>query len=257
MLRLVDGNNVFKRYFHTMGASSLQSMYLDSISQYPQLTTIMWVWDGKNSNKRRKDIYPDYKGNRTPRPDEFYQTRDLFKELLTHSNCLTLEVPEWEADDVINKLALGSADTVEIVSTDQDFHSIEREGLTLVTEFPAKVEKRFMKMYKTLVGDSSDNIPGLKGFGKGTWAKMTESQIDLLQRFIEQTDVLWSDEIAEHIGFKPAMQKNFLASADQLRDFFKIVSFFDVPDELIGKHLKQGQLNQDKAFDLLAELFLV
>lgn len=256
MIRLVDGNNVFKRYYHTMGTDALQTMYLDSISQNPNLLKIIWVWDGKNSNQRRKDIYPDYKGKRQPSPDEFYQTRNLFKDLLACSNCMTLEVPGWEADDWIAHMALNTQGEVEIVSTDQDFHALDKPNLTQITEYPSPVPKSHMRMYKVLVGDTSDNIPGLKGFGKGTWDKMTDANIDLLQRFIEQTDVLSAQEVANHIGFKPAMANNFIAQADDLRKFFEIVSFFKVNDEDFVNHLKVGRLDQDKAFKMLADLFM-
>lgn len=257
MLRLIDGNNVFKRYYHTSGSNSLQTMYLDSISQNPNLLKILWVWDGKNSNQRRKDIYPEYKGNREPSPDEFYQTRNLFKELLTYSSCLSLEIPLWEADDIIAQIALGTEGDVEIVSTDQDFHTLVKSNLKLITDYPSKVPREQMKIYKCLVGDNSDNIPGLKGFGKGTWDKMSDENITLLTRFIDQSDVLSSEEIAHHIGFKPAMTKNFIASADKLRKFYEIVSFFPVPQEDIGKHLKAGIYNPDAAFKILADLFMI
>jgi len=251
MIRLIDGNNMFKRYFHTLGTGSLQTLYLDSISQNPNLLKIIWVWDGFNANKRRKDIYPAYKGNRQPSSEEFYKTRDLFKELLTYSNCLTLEIPTYEADDVIAKIALSTKGEVEIVSTDQDFHSLEKEDLVLVTDYPSSIPKDKMKMYKVLVGDKSDNIPGLRGFGIKSWEALSESQLTLFKRFIEGTDVLSAAEVSLHIGLTKKLIKTFLNCAEDLRVFFEVISFFDVPSSLISKHLKSGSLNEQKVHEIL------
>lgn len=259
MIRLIDGNNVFKRYFHVMGTNSLQTLYLDSIAQNPSVTTIIWCWDGYHSNERRKAIYPDYKGKRPVSSDEFKETRQFFKDLLGHSSCGQLEVSGFEADDVIAHFATHSEAKIEIVSSDQDFACLANDNVMLVTDYPAKVPADQMKMYKVLVGDSSDNIPGLKGFGQKSWEGLSPAAFSLLQRFIEGTDMLSLDEVVEALplmGWKPGMVNNFRNQGEDLRMFYRIVSFFDVPEGEIASGLKFGKLNQDLAFNKLAEIFL-
>lgn len=252
MLRIIDGNNVIKRYFHTMGTDALLTLYLQSISAYPAITTIIWAWDGVDSNARRQAIYPEYKGKRPTSSDEFYQVRNLFKEMLTHSSCLSIEVPGYEADDVIAKIALGTEAPVEIVSSDVDFAALDKPNIILMTDYPSKIPRDQIKLYKVLVGDSSDNIPGLKGFGKVSWEDLRPEAFSLLQRFIQQTDTLWVDEVADELarlGWKPGMVKNFREQAEMLRVFYQVVSFIDVPDHLLEKHLKAGVLNQEWVYD--------
>lgn len=259
MLRLIDGNNVFKRYFHTMGTNALSTLYLDSIAQHPSLITIVWCWDGYDSNARRKEFYPEYKGKRPVSSDEFKETRNFFKELLTHSSCAQLEVPYYEADDVINYMATGTEAEVEIVSSDQDFACLASDRIMLVTDYPSKIPQDQMKLYKVLVGDSSDNIPGLKGFGQKSWDTLGPDAQDLLQRFIESTDVLWAEEVAialETAGWKPAMVRNFREQADMLRVYFRVISFFELKQEDVAPHIKFGTLDKDTAFNKMAELFL-
>lgn len=252
MLRIIDGNNVIKRYFHTMGTDALLTLYLQSISEYPAITTIMWCWDGKGSNDRRKALYPDYKGKRPPSSDEFHQVRDLFKEMLTHSSCLSIEIPGYEADDVIAKIALGTDAAVEIVSSDVDFAALDKPNIILLTDYPSKIPKDQIRLYKVLVGDTSDNIPGLKGFGSKAWENLSEHEMSLIKRFIEQTDVLGGDEVADELqrlGWKPAMVRNFREQAEQLQTFYQVINFFDVPDYLIQTHLKAGKLNQEWVYE--------
>jgi len=79
-----------------------------------------------------------------------------------------IRVKGWEADDVIATLVRSEPNEQFIIeSTDVDF--MQLPNVRIAREKPAPVEPQYMRLYKTLVGDPSDNIGGLKGFGKGAW----------------------------------------------------------------------------------------
>ncbi len=136
----------------------------------------------------RKRVYPDYKANRDAQPEDLSLQMPLVRELIEAFRVSILEVPDFEADDVIATLvALAPDDTVvTIVSTDKDLMQLVSDRVTLVDGVkdrrygPAEVEERFgvppekILDLRSLVGDPSDNIPGVKGIGEKGAAKLIQ-----------------------------------------------------------------------------------
>ncbi|XP_010672305.2 uncharacterized protein LOC104888894 isoform X1 [Beta vulgaris subsp. vulgaris] len=134
----------------------------------------------------RHTMYPQYKSNRGPTPDTVVQGLQYLKASIKAMSIKVLEVPGVEADDVIGTLALRSVEggyKVRVVSPDKDFFQLLSPSLRLLRTASRGDEmvsfglEDFAKRYGTLtpsqfvdvvalVGDKSDNIPGVTGIGE-------------------------------------------------------------------------------------------
>ncbi len=141
----------------------------------------------------RSEIYAEYKANRSKTPDEFKGQLDLVKEVLNALNISFVEKPGYEADDVIGTLATqaeaagfevlictGDRDAFQLV-TDNVTVLYPRKGVSdLARMTPAAVEQKYFATpgrypeLAALVGESSDNLPGVPGVGPKTAAKWLE-----------------------------------------------------------------------------------
>jgi DNA polymerase I len=140
----------------------------------------------------RKTLYEDYKANRSEMPDELGPQIPVIKKLIELLGLPSLEVPDFEADDIIGTLAIAARKKdieVFIVSGDKDFSQLivdhmylydtmknETLGPKQILEKWGVAPEKFLD-YLALVGDSSDNIPGVKGIGpKGAQNLLAEFQ---------------------------------------------------------------------------------
>ncbi|MCP5043761.1 MAG: DNA polymerase I [bacterium] len=136
----------------------------------------------------RKELYSEYKANRDATPEDLSAQIPLIRELIDAHNIPCIEVPGFEADDVIATLvARAPEDTrVSIISTDKDLMQLCSDRVELLDGIkerrfgPEEVEEKFgvppeqMLDLRALVGDPSDNIPGVKGIGVKGAAKLIE-----------------------------------------------------------------------------------
>ncbi|MCG8591573.1 MAG: DNA polymerase I [Proteobacteria bacterium] len=141
----------------------------------------------------RHQAYPEYKAGRDAQPEDLSKQFPVVRELVDTLCLARIEVPGVEADDVIATLVAQTPETtsVVIVSTDKDLMQLASERVTLLDSTknrrygPAEVEERFgvppaqMLDLRALVGDSSDNIPGVKGIGEKGAAKLIGEWRDL------------------------------------------------------------------------------
>ena len=141
----------------------------------------------------RNELYDAYKAGRDAMPEDL-RTQIPLVHSLVEAQCIPiLEVPGFEADDVIASLveAMPKSAQVLIVSTDKDLMQLVDERVTLLDGMkerrydPAAVEERFgvppekILDVRALVGDTSDNIPGVKGIGEKGAAKLIAEWGDL------------------------------------------------------------------------------
>lgn len=249
MIRIIDANNYVRKEIETDPTGmSLRTI----IGATAGGTLSIFVWDGVNSNARRREIYPAYKGNRKPVAENIYATFDLLKKALKHTCAMQCEVKGYEADDVIAKLVRTSPeDEIEIWSNDMDF-------LQLSAEFPGrvfcgcnpKVPAEDVVLYKVLVGDPSDNIKGIRGFGKKSWDSLTTEDKALFRRYLNGEDVL--DKLPLSKASRKWVEENF----DELLSMKTIVEFIDVPAPLVAEALTQGDSNYAAADAVLKEFML-
>lgn len=178
-LELIDARNYFRKILEVGG--DVRSIFTQFITPTPQTAKII-VWDGAFGSQRRKAIYPDYKKGRTPlRPDTIINF-EMIQKVLTFTTAHQVCCQDYEADDVIAALTRHYAalnQQITIFSNDADF-------LQLVGEYPnnvkcgasAKVEPSKTRLYKLTVGDSSDKIIGVRGFGEGAWEQVDHDQLE-------------------------------------------------------------------------------
>jgi DNA polymerase-1 len=162
-----------------------------------------WVHDSGLSFRHER--YPDYKATREKLTDELQSDFDTGMEricqLLDAYRIPILSLPGYEADDVIGTLArqaVAQGVNVVVVSGDKDFQQLVRPGVWLLNPGrggPASVEEQWVSVengaerlgveprhvtdYLALVGDSSDNVPGVKGIGDKTASELVREFGDL------------------------------------------------------------------------------
>ena len=158
----------------------------------------------------RREIYPAYKATRDAQPEELASQFPLARELVEAWRIPILEVPGYEADDVIATLVERAPEDVEvvIVSTDKDLMQLVGDRVALLDTMkdkrigPAEVEERFgvappqLLDVRALVGDASDNIPGVRGIGEKGAAELVR-EWGGLERLLEHAAQVKSKKARE------------------------------------------------------------
>lgn len=228
-LILVDGSSYLFRAFHALPALTnsqgqptgaivgVVNMLRKLRNDY-QPTHFAVVFDAPGKTFR-DDLYAEYKANRPPMPDELRMQIERLHEIIRAMGLPLLVIDGVEADDVIGTLARQAAEQgmdVLISTGDKDMAQLVDEHVTLVDTLQDTVLDRegvIAKFsvapeqivdYLTLVGDTSDNIPGVPKVGPKTAAKWLQ-QYGLLDAL-----VVHADEIRGRVG------ENLRASLDQL-----------------------------------------
>lgn len=211
----------------------------------------VFVFDGVNGNALRRAFYPEYKLTRKLPIDTFFENLSFFKELLRNApkNVAVAEKHGFEGDDVIYtvcKMFGNSPKPITIMSTDKDLTAIPNTVLPMANE--KFCQKKYVRLYKTLVGDPSDNIKGAKGFGKTSWEKLTDLEKDDLIRWFESG---LSDELT--LSVQPKLWDLIRRQPEnELKRAWKITGFFDVPN----LELNFGDGHTEIAEQKLKELML-
>ncbi len=199
-LLLVDGSSYLYRAFHAMpdlravpddptsaatGAIRGMVNMMQSLRKEVPADYAACVFDAKGPTFRDA-IYPEYKAQRSPMPDDLRAQIPPIHEVVRLLGWTVLDVPGVEADDVIGTLAVtAAAQGIEVIisSGDKDLAQLVDEHITIVDTMNGKrrdlagveaefgVPARLMVDYQTLVGDTVDNVPGVEKVGPKTAAK--------------------------------------------------------------------------------------
>ena len=194
-LVLVDGSSYLFRAFHGLPPLSSQghptgAIYgvlnmLRKLMQDEQPDYIAVVFDAKGKTFRN-DIYPEYKANRPPMPDDLRVQIEPLHDIIRAQGLPLIIVDKVEADDVIGTLAREGKEQglkVLISTGDKDMAQLVCDEITLINTMnmvhmdKAMVEEKFQVKpeqiidYLALMGDSSDNIPGVPKVGPKTASK--------------------------------------------------------------------------------------
>ena len=193
-LVLIDGNSLINRAFYAMPLLTTRSgIYTNAVYGFMNMFFKMYsdikpdyvavAFDLKAPTFRHK-MYREYKGTRKPMPEELRPQIPLLKETLNAMGVATLEKEGFEADDIIGSVAKSTDIYTVIFTGDRDSFQLVDENISVyftkkgITEteiynadnfydktgiFPSQVIE-----LKALMGDSSDNIPGVKGVGEKT-----------------------------------------------------------------------------------------
>ena len=241
MIHIYDGNNYYRKVLESDPTGFAPRKILTDFINDPQPLRF-WCWDGFGGNARRRAIYPQYKTNRTELDRTFYDGFKTLGEILQWAPVAQVKVPNYEADDVIASLARFSAsegNEVAVYSNDMDFAQLS-------AEYPAKVfcgyrEKMpasLVKLYKICVGDSSDKISGIPGFGEKTWDAVDKADL------AHWVSAILYDKERPNIGL-PARVHN--VDGDLVKALDRVVSFYDVPLALIQEHTTFGKSDYQSA----------
>lgn len=169
----------------------------------------------------RHTLYSLYKSNRPPTPDTVFQGLPYLKAAIKAMSVKVIEVPGVEADDVIGTLAVNSVKDgfkVRVVSPDKDFFQILSPSLRLLRIAPRGLEmvsfgmEDFAEKYgglkpsqfvdvMALMGDKSDNIPGVEGIG-------VVHAVELISRFGTLENLLKCVDQVEGESIKKALRQN-------------------------------------------------
>ena len=224
---IIDGSSLFFRAFYALPLlKTKRGLYTNAIYGFvmmvenaiekikPSHVAVCFDMKGKTF---RSDIYKDYKGTRQKTPNELEQQWPLVREILGHMNIKILESPVYEADDIAGTLAkLGSEEGFEnyLLTGDKDYFQLvndktkvlfTRKGITdmdIVTV--EKIEEdygieplEFIEL-KALMGDSSDNIPGIYGIGEKTGLKLVR-QFHTLENLYDNIDDVSGKKLKEKL----------------------------------------------------------
>ncbi len=205
-LVLIDGHSILYRAFyglpdlttsqgdHTNAILGFINIFLKILEEEdPELLVI--AFDTSHPTFRH-DMFAEYKGTRKPMPGELREQVPKIKELLKAMNIMVVEKPGYEADDVLGTLAVqaeGKGMIVSLVSGDRDLLQLAsnkikiripktKKGGTEIEDYYADdvleryevTPKEFIDL-KGLMGDSSDNIPGVPGIGEKTGIKLIKA----------------------------------------------------------------------------------
>lgn len=200
-LMLIDGNSLLYRAFYalpllqnseglyTNGVYGFLTMFNRVVAEQ-QPTHIAVAFD-MGRITFRNEVYSDYKAHRQEPPDELTPQFSMLREVLTARNVDYVELAGYEADDLIGTLSrmaeeaematvilTGDGDSLQLVS-DLTHVLMTKKGITQLEMYdPAGVKQRWevepdkMIEIKALMGDASDNIPGVPGVGAKTAVKL-------------------------------------------------------------------------------------
>jgi len=219
-LVLIDGNSIlFRAYYATAypGAKLMQtasSIYTNAVFAFvgmfekivtQDVTDVLVAFDTKEPTKRHI-AYEGYKAGRVKMPEELAQQIPLVNEYISLSGVKAYSKAGYEADDIIGTLAKRAAKEgvlVDIYSSDRDLLQLVddkitvnllKKGMTEVAKFtPASLLETYgltheqMIDLKSLMGDPSDNIPGVPGVGEKTAVKLLQ-EYQNLEKILEVKD---------------------------------------------------------------------
>lgn len=252
-ITIFDGNNFYRRKIEIDADGQTNRNILNDF-RYRQ-ETIFVVWDAPDGNKARRAIYPGYKSGRPESSDDLFVGIEQCQGMLMHTKAIQLAIPGFEADDIIAHLVRELApkgEKMHIVSTDRDFLQLvnEFDNVSADSALKTGVMLSDVRYHKTLVGDASDSIPGIKGFGAGAWDKADQPA---LKRWLDAV-VAGAEPPAFEFGKAQQTWLNDPANLQLLRDFWNIIGFLPIPEEQIAANIKVGTPNYAAGDAYLKEL---
>lgn len=272
---LIDGHSILNRAFYGLPAlKNAKGIYTNAV--YGFLTILFKVIDETKPDHIavafdlsdptfRHKMYKEYKGTRKPMPQELKTQVPLIKEVLRAMNIEVVEMSGYEADDIIGTTAnMAEQEGMKaiILSGDRDLLQLVTENTTLLLPKTSKgtttvetftpqrvkevykIESRQIIDLKSMMGDSSDNIPGLPGVGEKTATSLIEKYGSL-------------EEAHEHLDeIKPKRAMESMRDNYELAVLSKELAtiMLDAPIEKNPKDYHIGNFYTEKAYSLYKEL---
>ncbi|BDU35635.1 DNA polymerase I [Vibrio nigripulchritudo] len=274
-LILIDGSSYLYRAFHaypgTMSNGDIptNAVYgvvnmLRSMMRQFSSERIAVVFDAKGKTFR-DDMYPEYKANRPPMPDDLRCQIEPLYEVIKAMGLPLICVPGVEADDVIGTLAAqaSKAGMPVLISTgDKDMAQLVDENVTLINTMTNVVMDRegvvdkfgippeLIIDYLALMGDKVDNIPGVPGVGDKTATALLQG-VGGLDKLYDNLD-----DIAP-LGFRGSktMAKKLIDNKDNAYLSYELATIkLDVELDVTAEGLKKETPNKDELIKLYGQL---
>ena len=270
-LIIIDGNSIINRAFYALpDMSNSEGLKTNAIFGFVRMmfkiiedyqpTHMSVAFDKKAPTFRHKQ-YADYKAGRKKMPDELEQQLQPLKDLLDKFNINRLELEGYEADDLIGTVArlgeendfkvyivTGDKDAIQLAShktttliTKKGVGEVEEYNYDSVLERYEMTPTQFIDL-KGLMGDKSDNIPGVPGVGEKTGIKLLK-QYSTIENLIEHTD-----ELKGSIKKKIEENKDLALMSKELATIIT-----NVPIEVKLEDLEYGDYNKDDVVEKFKE----
>jgi 5'-3' exonuclease len=286
---IIDGLNLFLRNFAVLNYINPEGTHigglggflrsLGSLVKQLKPTSIYIVFDGVGSSVNRKNLLPEYKSGRNvlrinklsfdSQETENESKTNQIIHLIHYLQCLPIKILSLdgvEADDIIaflsNKLTINKKNKTYIVSADNDFLQLVNENIIMYRS----VEKEFVTsksvkekygvhphnflIYKTLMGDNSDKVGGVKGLGTGKFNKLFPEVLGDEKLNLDNIYDICAAKFKEHVIYCRALE-NF----DNLRKAYKIM---DLSNPMLDEVEKEYILEyvKESPYELNIETFL-
>ena len=276
-LLLIDGNSILNRAFYGMAANMLVTKdgtftnaiygFLNILEKYlvedePSHIAVAFDLKGKTF---RHDMYDKYKAGRKGMPPELSMQLPILKEILTAMNIPILEKEGYEADDILGTLSLNASEQmkVTVLTGDKDMLQLVSDKCTVKIPTTSSGQKTvnvfdlqtFIQEYginpdmfvdvKAIMGDKSDNIPGIEGIGQ-------VGALSLIKEFKSLENIYSNIDSVTKPALKDKLEKNkeiaFLSK--ELSRINKNVPLDDISLDSI----KRKSFNNDKLLELFRNL---
>ncbi len=273
-LMLIDGNSLTYRAYFALptNLATASGQITNAVFGFTSMLINLWrdhspdkiivAFDRPEPTFRHKMV-PTYKGTRESAPDILRQQMGLVREVLEALGIPTVDIAGYEADDIVATLATQARDADDdaiVVTGDRDAYQLVEDphikvlyNMRGVSDYALFDEAGILKRtgvrpvdyvaYAALRGDKSDNLPGVKGVGVKTAAKLVNQRGDLDGIF---------DALA---AMTPKLRENLTAAQPQVRQNAKVMQLVrDVPLEQTLSELDMGEIDATivrKLFDFL------
>ena len=286
---MIDGLNLFFRNFAILNMVNPDGIHIGGLGGFfrslgalirqTNPTQVYVIFDGPGSTNSRKNLIPEYKSGRNIQRITNWEAFDNLEEehdskidqivrIIQYLKTLpvkTVSLPKVEADDIIaymsDILPTNPKDKAFIVSSDKDFLQLISENVIVYRPMEKKyyttdvMEEKFKMpaenfiIYKTLMGDNSDKIKGVKGLGEKKLRKLFP---ELSQKVMTLDDIfdLCESKLKEHVIYARVLQHS-----EELRNGLKVM---DLSNPLLSEKDKEyltyvGETNE---FEYLPEQFV-
>lgn len=271
---IIDGMNTFIRSFAAIPTMDENGNHIGGVTGFLKSvgyvtrkfkpSRVYVIFDGKGGSKRRRDIYPDYKLGRKPltRLNRTYDMttekdeQDLMRyELVIVAKALmklpitTITLDHVEADDIMSYIAqhvVENGGESIIYSTDKDFLQLVGDDIkvwnpvrkkTYIPEIVVEdyeIHPNNFLLYRALTGDTSDNLPGIKGLGMKTLLK-------IVPEFVTEQHLTFDDVIDAAENSKLKVASRIIDEQESIKLNIKLMSLRSV---MISDNNKMKILNK-------------
>ncbi|WP_027410190.1 DNA polymerase I [Anoxybacillus tepidamans] len=226
-LVLIDGNSIAYRAFFALPLLNNEkgihtnaiygfTMMLMKILEEEKPTHMLVAFDAGKTTFRHK-TFEEYKGGRQKTPPELSEQFPLLRELLNAYRILAYELDNYEADDIIGTLCAEAEKEgfeVKVISGDRDLTQLASEHVTVditrkgITDVESYTPETIQEKYgltpkqiidlKGLMGDASDNIPGVPGIGEKTALKLLK-EFGTVEHLLESLERVSGKKVKENL----------------------------------------------------------